>query len=141
VPAKAAARFFRTITEPTSPVEAVMPKAPAFTSRFEFTPDNRAVVVALAGKFDPEAVQDLHPQVQELYRAGLRRFVFDLSELEYAGSLGLRLLVGLQNQVKGQGAVTLCKPNEAVHKMLEMTKLLTVLPLFASRTEALEATG
>ncbi len=116
-----------------------MPNPPAFASQFEFTPDNSAVVIALAGKMDPEAVQELHPQIQEVYRAGVRRFVFDLSGLEYAGSLGLRLMVGLQNQVKGHGTVTLCKPNDAVRKMLEMTTLLTVLPLFASRGEALEA--
>ncbi len=74
-----------------------MPKKLAFANFFEFTPDNRAVVIALAGKLDPEAVEELHPRIQEVYRAGLRRFVFDLTNLEYAGSLGLRLLVGIQN--------------------------------------------
>jgi anti-sigma B factor antagonist len=81
-----------------------MPESAEFASQFEFTPDSRAVVIALAGKMDPEAVQELYPQIQEVFRAGLRRFVFDLSNLEHAGSLGLRLMVGLQNQVKGEGA-------------------------------------
>ena len=114
---------------------------PTFASQFEFTPDNRAVVIALIGRFDAEAVADLNPQVQEVYGAGVRRFVFDLSALEHAGSLGLRLLVGLQNQVKGEGAVTLCNPNDAVRGMLEMTRLTQVLPIYPSREEALKATG
>src|SRR5437773_491547 len=54
------------------------PTSPAFECRFEFTPDNDAVVIALAGKMDPEAVQELYPQIQEVYRAGLRRFAFSL---------------------------------------------------------------
>lgn len=64
-----------------------MSESPPFTCRFEFTPDNSAVVIALAGKLDAEAVQELHPQVQEVYQAGVRRFTFDLSRLQYAGSL------------------------------------------------------
>ena len=88
-----------------------------------------------------EAVQELYPQIQEVFRAGLRRFVFDLSGLEHAGSLGLRLMVGLQNQVKGQGRVAVCNPTSSVRSMLEMTKLTEVLPPYTSRDEALAATG
>jgi anti-sigma B factor antagonist len=118
-----------------------MPKPPAFECRFEFTPDNSAVIISLLGKLGPEAVEELHPQIQEVFRAGLRRFVFDLSHLEYAGSLGLRLLVGLQNQVKGQGRVAVCTPSDPVRMMLKMTKLTEILPEYPSRDAALAATG
>jgi anti-anti-sigma factor len=117
-----------------------MSNSPAFESQFQFTPDNSAVVIALVGKMDPEAVQDLYPQIQEVFRAGVRRFVFDLSGLEYSGSLGLRLLVGLQNQVKPEGRVAVVAPSEAVRSMMEMTKLTQVLPAYPSRDEALDAT-
>jgi anti-sigma B factor antagonist len=117
-----------------------MPNSPAFDCRFEFTPDNTAVVIALMGKMDPEAVQELYPQIQEVFRAGLRRFVFDLSALESAGSLGLRLFVGLHNQVKPEGKVAVCNPNDKVRSMLEMTKLTQVLPPYPTRDEALDAT-
>jgi anti-anti-sigma factor len=115
------------------------PTPPAFECRFEFTPDGTAVVVALVGKLDPAAVEELHPQVQEMYRAGLRRFVFDLRRLDHAGSLGLRLLVGLHNQVKGQGRVALCAPSDAVRSILKMSKLTDILPEYQSREAALAA--
>ena len=118
-----------------------MPNSPEFDCQFSFTPDNRAVVIALAGQMNPEAVAELNPQVQEVFRAGLRRFVFDLSELEYAGSLGLRLMVGLANQVKPEGRVAVCGPNPKVRSMLTMTKLTEVLPEYPSRAAALQATG
>lgn len=117
-----------------------MSKPPVFACQFEFTADNRAVVIALVGKLDAEAVEELHPQVQEVYRAGVRRFVFDLHNLEYAGSLGLRLLVGLSNQVRGEGAVALCNPTDAIASMLAMTKLTQLLPNYPTRAEALVAT-
>jgi anti-anti-sigma factor len=117
-----------------------MPDQPAFASQFEFTPDNGAVVIALSGRLDAEAVQELHPQVQEVYQAGLRRFVFDLSELQHAGSLGLRLFLSLHQQVKGAGRVVLCCPTNGVQSVLGMMKLKEVLPIHGSREEALEAT-
>jgi anti-anti-sigma factor len=118
-----------------------MPNVPAFECRFEFTPDNTAVVITLFGKLDPEAVQDIYPQIQELFRAGIRRFVFDLSGLEYAGSLGLRLMVGLHQQVKPDGRVAVCAPSESVRSMLEMTKVTKVLPAYPTRDAALSATA
>ena len=112
---------------------------PVFASKFEFTPDNQAVVITMAGKLDAEAVEELHPQVQEVYRAGVRRFVLDLSKLDYAGSMGLRLMVSLSNQVKGHGAIAACGAARGVWRVLEMTKVNKVVPQYPSRVEALAA--
>ncbi len=117
------------------------PNPPAFECRFEFTPDHTAVVIALAGKLDPEAVEELYPQIQEVFRAGLRRFVFDLSGLAHAGSLGLRLFVGLQQQVRGEGRVVVCGPTDAVRSVFRMSKLTDVLPEYPTRDDALAALG
>ncbi len=113
--------------------------APPFSCRFEFTADRRAAVVVLVGKLDPVAVEELHPQVQEVYQAGVRRFAFDLSRLEHTGSLGIRLMLGLQNQLKGTGLLVLCAPVPAVRDVFEMMKLTEVLPIYPTREAALEA--
>lgn len=118
-----------------------MPALPTFASHFEFNPDNTAVIITLVGRLDPEAVDELYPQIQDVYRAGVRRFVFDLSKLEHAGSLGLRLMLGLRNQVKGEGRVTVCAPSKPVQSILRMMRLNEVLREYPSRTEALEATA
>jgi anti-sigma B factor antagonist len=110
-----------------------------FTSRFEIDDLTRVCVVTLNGQLDPVAVEDLHPQVQELVRAGYRRYVFDLSGLEYIGSLGLRLMVGLANQVKGDGSVALCDLTAGVRSVIELTKIDQVVPTFHSRAEAVGA--
>ena len=112
---------------------------PAFTCRIAFTPDGGAAVVSLAGTMGPEAVQELHPRVQDAYRAGARRFIFDLSALQHTGSVGLRLLLGLRTQVKGEGRVVICSPSGPVLTILNTMKLEEVLPVYATREEALEA--
>jgi anti-anti-sigma factor len=110
-----------------------------FTSRFEIDEHTRICVVTLTGNFDPIAVEDLHPQVQELVQAGFRRYVFDLSQLHHIGSLGLRLLVGLHNQVKGDGAVALCAISDKVQAILDLTKVRNVLPQYPTRADAVDA--
>jgi anti-sigma B factor antagonist len=119
----------------TGPVDT----APRFTSRFEIDDATRVCVVSLTGNLDSAAVEELHPQVQELVRAGYRRFVFDMQGLEYVGSLGLRLLVGLSNQLKGDGGAAMCELRAGVQSVMEMTKVDQVLPAFATRAEAVEA--
>jgi anti-sigma B factor antagonist len=106
---------------------------------FEYTRDRRVLVVALRGKLDPLAVEELTPKVEEAYREGARRFVFDLTRLDYAGSLALRLFVGLHNRVKGEGAVVLCNPSAALRSLLELTKVNQVLRLYPTRAEAIDA--
>jgi anti-anti-sigma factor len=112
---------------------------PRFASRFEIDDTTQVCVVTLAGHLDPTAVEDLHPQVQELVRAGYRKFVFDLAGLDYIGSLGLRLVVGLANQLRGEGAIALCDLTDSVRSVVDMTKLDLLLPTFHSRPEAVEA--
>jgi anti-anti-sigma factor len=116
-----------------------MAAAEPFTSRFEIDDATRVCVVSLAGKLDPVAVEELHPQVQELVRAGFRKYVFDLSGLDYVGSLGIRLLVGLAHQVKGDGAVALCELRDGVRSVVELTKIDQVIPAYPTRAEAVDA--
>src|SRR5262245_57050845 len=116
-----------------------MSAPPKFSSRFEIDDQTRICVVSLNGHLDPTAVDDLHPQIQELVRAGFRRFVFDLSRLDHFGSLGLRLMVGLANQVKEDGAVVLCSVSDKLRSVFQITKTDQVLRTYPSRQDAVDA--
>ncbi|MBN9121315.1 MAG: STAS domain-containing protein [Planctomycetes bacterium] len=113
----------------------------SFAFGFESDPDARVVVISLVGKLDPMATEELTPRVEEAFQAGARRFVFDLSRLDYVGSLGLRLFVALHNRVRGQGAVALSNPTAPVLTILDMTKLNRVLRHYPTRHEAVDATN
>lgn len=106
----------------------------------ELTPDNQVLVVSLVGKMDPLVAEQLSPHVEQAFLAGVRRFVFDMTRLDYVGSLGLRLFVDLHNRVKGGGAVVLCHPTTPVRTILEMTKLNRYLRSYPTRREAVDAT-
>jgi anti-sigma B factor antagonist len=110
-----------------------------FSCQFETDTTGRVCIVSLSGSLDPLATEELGPKLQEQYAAGFRRYVFDLTQLAYVGSLGIRLLVGLSNQVKGEGALALCNLTSGVKIVVELTKLDKVLRIFPNRADALGA--
>lgn len=113
---------------------------PKFSSRFEADPTGRVCIAVLTGTLDPLATEELGPQLQAQHAAGFRKFVFDLHDLVYVGSLGIRLLVGLSNQVKAEGgAVTMCNLTSGVKVIVELTKLDRVLRIYPNRADAIGA--
>ena len=116
-----------------------MSSQPTHTSRFEIDDERRIVIVSLTGDLDPSAVNELHPQIQELVRAGYHRFIFDLTALEHLGSLALRLFVALAQQLKGRGGVVLCNPSERIALLIDLTKVDRVVWTAASRGGAFVA--
>jgi anti-anti-sigma factor len=117
-----------------------MTTQPACTFACELDQQSHVMVISLTGKLDPLATEQLTPHVDEAYGEGIRRFVFDLSQLVYVGSLGLRLFVALHKRLKGAGAVVLCAPSAPVCTILEMTKLNRLLRSYPNRHEAVDAT-
>ena len=115
-----------------------MTTRPVCAFEFEYTQNPRVLVVSVRGKLDPPAVAELTPKIEEAYRRA-RRFVFDLTRLEYAGSLALRLFVGLHNRVKGEGAVVLCNPPASLREVLGLTRVDQVLRVYPTRAEAIDA--
>ena len=112
---------------------------PMFTSRFEIDDECRIVIVSLTGDLDPTAVEDLHPQIQELVRAGYRRFVFDLYDLDHLGSIALRLFIALARQVKGEGGVVFCGISERIATLIELTNVDRILRAFPTCDLAMAA--
>ncbi|MBA4188744.1 MAG: hypothetical protein C0467_12160 [Planctomycetaceae bacterium] len=124
----------------TSATEATDVSTPTtFSSRFESDATSRVCIVSLKGSLDPLASEELDPLLKAQYAAGFRKFVFDLTELAYVGSLGIRLLVGLSNQVKGEGGVVLCNLTSGVRIVVELTKLDRVLRIYPNRADAIGA--
>lgn len=96
-------------------------------------------VVELAGHLDAYAAEPFDERLKALTAAGASKFVLDLTHLNYIGSIGLRVLVGLANRVKGKGAVCVFGPTKDVKDVFEITHLHKVLKFYPSRADALDA--
>jgi len=100
--------------------------------RWEVEDRGDAVVVHFTGDplpLNEESAQSLNGPLSDVAaRAGPRRLVLDLSNVAYASSDGLSLLLRLHRVMRSAGgSLTVRNPPDLVHEVLEVTRLVTVL--------------
>lgn len=111
-----------------------------FTFETRTDPTVGVCVVDLVGKLDPVGAEQLGPALIGLFDAGQRRFVLDLSRLEYIGSLGLRVFMTLNNKLRATGgAVALAAVSAPVEQILELTRVYVILRRYPTVADAIDA--
>lgn len=101
--------------------------------------DKGVTVLALKGKLDALATEELQVRIDKLRKEGHSRFVFDLAYLDYVGSFGLRIFVALHNDVQSEGGVCVCNTSANVRSIFSVTKLDKLLRSYPSRADAIDA--
>lgn len=93
-------------------------------------------VAALIGRMDAVSAQILEQQSGQL--AGkVDRLVFDLSQLEYISSVGLRSVLSVAKIIQEHGGVLcLCGLHGLVKDILECANFTTLLPVYKTAKEA-----
>ncbi|MCI5123385.1 MAG: anti-sigma factor antagonist [Candidatus Electrothrix sp. AR5] len=64
--------------------------------------------------------------------------IIDFTGIEFVDSSGLGAIVAVANTTKGQTRLLLCGIKENVRRVMELTRLDTVLPLYSSVTAAIQ---
>ena len=113
--------------------------APVLTVDVSEAQPGGVCVLALTGKLDPLAAEEVEAVVKREHAAGHRRFVFDLTKLSYVGSIGLRVFVGLHNTVKHDGDVAACGLAPLVKQVFDLTRVSSVVRVYATRADAIDA--
>jgi hypothetical protein len=120
-------------------------------------------VIKLDGQLDGQNYQELITKAQELYDAGARDFVLDLSDLTYISSAGLVALhsvallargeelpdveggwsayrsMGRSSEAGVQKHVKLLNPRSEVMNVLDMVGFSSVFEAFTDRNEAVNS--
>jgi anti-sigma B factor antagonist len=97
-------------------------------------------VISLAGSLKGECEVALKGRLDELARQGHKDIVVDMAACPHSDSTELGRLVRCHLAVRQAGGrVRLCRVSPRVRRLLEMTRLDTVLDLFVTEAEALAA--
>jgi len=120
-------------------------------------------VVKVDGQLDGQNYQELITKAQDLFKAGTRDFLIDLSDLSYISSAGLVALHSVALLAKGeelpdtehgwsayrsmgrtsaagtQTHVKLFKPREEVRNVLDMVGFTNVFEIFSDLDEAVKS--
>ncbi len=92
--------------------------------------------VALNGRLDNESAADLERQLDELWQSPFDVLVFDLKQLSYISSLGIRSLFRAQKLMRQrQGESLFLDPQPAVRKVFDIVMAVDLASVFASTQE------
>ncbi len=99
-----------------------------------------AVVLCPAGRVDGTNVTILQGAVRERLEAGQVRLVFDLVDLNYISSAGLRVFLMAARDLQAQGGkAVFCNLSEQIRQVFEITGFDKILSVRDDREDALSA--
>ena len=92
-----------------------------------------SIVCRLRGSASMEACELLNERLLEAAAEATKLLVVDLADLKFICSLGLGSIVAAHlRMARNQGDVRLVAPQPQVREVLELTKLDTLLPIWAT---------
>ena len=90
--------------------------------------EGSAMELKLSGRLDTTTA----PQLEEVVKAelsGKDSLVFDLADLEYISSAGLRVLLSAQKVMNNQGSMVVKNVSEEVNEIFEVTGFADILTI------------
>lgn len=94
-------------------------------------------MITLVGRLDSNTAPELDRELNGLLADdGIRRLVFDLAQLEYLSSAGIRCFIRARKLLEPRDArVALVSPQPSVRKVLEIVKAMPVRGIFSNLDE------
>ena len=88
--------------------------------------DGNKLEIALEGRLDTMTAPSLEEEIKNSIE-GITELVFDLKDLAYVSSAGLRVLLSAQKTMNKQGSMTIRNANEEVLEIFEVTGFIDIL--------------
>jgi anti-sigma B factor antagonist len=100
----------------------------------------RCDVVAASGRVDSQTAPRLEAALQEIMDAGRYNIVFDMSDVDFVSSAGLRVMIAVQKTCKkwNRGELVLANVPQRIHETLDLAGFV---PLFDIYDDMVEAVG
>ncbi len=107
---------------------------------FHDSREQEILIVELVGDLDISSSPAFKEKAAQWVDRGERSVLLDFTRVPFMDSSGLGSLVGVLKRLKEQnGKLALCGLSRDIAKVLEVTKLDRVIPIYPDREAALEA--
>ncbi len=87
-----------------------------------------ALTIALEGRLDTMTAPQLEAELKSAL-PGVESLIFDLKNLEYISSAGLRVLLSAQKTMNKQGTMKVIHANEMILEIFEVTGFSDILTI------------
>ncbi len=88
---------------------------------FNVTEDAGEVNVVLKGRLDATVAPQLHSEMAKMEGTDIKKVTFDVKELEYIASAGLRVIIFTKQKLGADTQIFMKDVNQDVMQVLEMT--------------------
>ena len=96
--------------------------------KIEKVPADTGITVALAGRLDTSTAPELEAELEKLLPAAVA-LTFDLANLEYISSAGLRVILKTQKEMSRKGGMRLIHVPETVMEVFDITGFVDFLTI------------
>lgn len=90
--------------------------------------ENEKVILTISGRLDTQTAPELEKELDKL-EEGCKELIFDMSDLAYISSAGLRVILKAQKYMNTKGEMKLVGVNESVMEIFEITGFLDILTI------------
>ena len=90
--------------------------------------EGTALLIKLGGRLDTNTAPELEAEVNRSID-GIEQLTFDLKDIEYISSAGLRVLLYAHKRMSGKGDVKVTNVNETVMEIFEVTGFSDILDI------------
>ena len=90
------------------------------------TTEGSKLTIALEGRLDTVTAPELEGELAGSTQ-GVKELVFDLKDLDYVSSAGLRVLLSAQKTMKKQGSMTIRGVKEEIMEIFDVTGFVDIL--------------
>ena len=93
--------------------------------------DNGVLVFGIEGHFDASMASAVNERVHDVLEEPCEMVVFDLGNLDYISSAGLRVLLSAAKKMKSKGGkAALCSVNSGIQRVLDVSGFAKVIPIY-----------
>ena len=90
--------------------------------------NNDAATLIVSGRLDTQTAPELENELDAVL-SGLKELIFDMTNLEYVSSAGLRVILKAQKAMNAQGSMKLTGVNDSIMEVFDITGFLDILTI------------
>ena len=89
---------------------------------------NDAVTLIVSGRLDTQTAPELENELDSTL-PGIKELTFDMTNLEYVSSAGLRVILKAQKAMNTQGSMKLTGVNDSIMEVFDITGFIDILTI------------
>ena len=90
--------------------------------------NGESVTLVVSGRLDTQTAPELEKELDATL-PGLKELTFDMTNLEYVSSAGLRVILKAQKAMNAQGSMKLTGVNDSIMEVFDITGFLDILTI------------